>query len=184
MVSKSCKRSFKMVNTKSFSGCAPCEPPKNNTTGFSKVKLKISLASSLLPSVNSFFIGFPTNMVLDKSKYSVFGKEIKIFLAHLDAAWFDMPGTESDSCINSGILKILAQKQTTKDPDPPLLKIKRGLINNIKKKLCKNPIGILNKMSVIFSKAKYLLILPETMLCVLMFSCASKSKESSSLGPI
>ncbi len=65
-------------------------------------------------------------VVLFGSKYSVFGKETKTFLAHFEVCWFESPGTMSDSCKNTGILKILAETVTEIEPEPPLLKTKSG----------------------------------------------------------
>ncbi len=136
------------------------------------------------PSSSSFLIGFPTRITFTGSKYSVLGKETKTFFAHCAVFWFESPGTTSDSCTNTGIRKILAQKVTAIEPDPPLLKTKSGLILKIIKKLCKTPAGILNIISIKFSHEKYLLSFPEMIVLIIKSSCDSKISPNSSFGPI
>ena len=46
--------------------------------------------------------------LLDILNISVFGKEVKTFLAHFEVCWFERPGTVSDSCKNTGMFKSLA----------------------------------------------------------------------------
>src|SRR3989344_974908 len=133
--------------------------------------------------MSSFLIGFPTSIVLVKSKYSVLAKEVKTFFAKPYAILFDRPGDISDSCKNTGILNIPAHNVTTKDPDPPLLNTNWGLINKSKKKLCRNPKGILNAISATFLKEKYLLSLPDTMPYVFKFSWDMSKKPILSFGP-
>ena len=132
----------------------PCDPPKNSKMGFSNVKLNTSLADSLLPSTSSFFIGWPVKTVFAKLKYSVLGKEINILFAQFEAIRFDNPGTISDSCKNTGIIKIQAQNVTGKAPVPPFENTKFGLIAINRKKLCKKLSGIINKTSAMLASEK------------------------------
>src|SRR3989338_919368 len=136
----------------------PCEPPKTKTVGVPLSSLKYSFAPKTSFMKNYFLIGLPTTATLFLEKYSAEpAKDTAILLANFPAQALALPGIASDSCIITGIPKILAAQTRGKLPYPPLQKTTSGKSKYIPNTDFTIPGNSLTA-SMILRKEKYLLI--------------------------